>query len=270
VREAPADRLVPRPIRGRTFAARRPVRGSQVSPGGRLRLDAIADMLQDLSGDDSDDLQAATTVGPGSDLSSQAWVVRRTTIEVRSPATFREVLDMTTWCSGLGSRWAERRISMVGDRGASIETASLWVHVDAAEGRILTLPDGFEEVYGEASGGREVTSRLQHDPALPEPARRAATEWALRLIDFDVLGHVNNTVVWAMVEEVRSGEVGPTWPLRAEVEYRLPIERDDQVRVAIDRSAAGSGELRAWIFDPTRAKRVYATAKLFALEVTAG
>jgi acyl-ACP thioesterase len=261
VREPPADRLVPRPERGRTFSATRPVRVSQVSPNGRLRLDAIADVVQDVAGDDSEDLRRQTTVGPGSDLSSRAWVIRRSVIEVVAPAVFREELELTTWCSGLGFRWAERRVSIVGDRGAGVETVSLWVHVDPADGRILTLPSGYHRVYGEATGGREVTSRLQHDPLVPESARDGARPWPLRLTDFDVLDHVNNTVVWAMVEEVLAGEPGPRWPRRAEVEYRQPIERDDTVHVAvIDREDEGVRDL--WVFDPTADRRVYATARV--------
>jgi acyl-ACP thioesterase len=241
---------------------------SQASPKGRLRLDAIADMVQDVAGDDSDDLRRSTTVGPGSDLSRQAWVIRRSVIEVLEPARFGERLELTTWCSGLGPRWAERRVSMAGNRGGHVETVSLWVHVDAVDGRILTLPDGFDQVYGEAAGGREISSRLQHDAVVPAEARPAAVGWPLRLVDFDVLGHVNNTGVWSIVEEVmaRSGDHG--WPRRAEVEYRVAIERDDVVHVAVETASEPAGRL--WVFDPTADKRVYATAVVTGVTTSSG
>ena len=89
-----------------------------MSPGGRLRLDAVARYMQDVSGDDSADS------GLGGDA---PWGVRRLTIEIHENAGFREPLSLTTWCSGWGPRWAERRVSIAGERGARIEGAVLWV-----------------------------------------------------------------------------------------------------------------------------------------------
>src|SRR5215217_7895312 len=47
--------LVPVPERGRTFTASRLTRLGDVSPGGRLRFDAIARYLQDVANDDAVD-----------------------------------------------------------------------------------------------------------------------------------------------------------------------------------------------------------------------
>ena len=94
--------MVGRPIDGRTFAGSRRVRLGDCSPGGRLRLDAAARYLQDLSDDDTRD----------AGLAQMTWVVRRTVIDVWQFPTYLEPLDMVTWCSGIGSRWAERRVDM--------------------------------------------------------------------------------------------------------------------------------------------------------------
>ena len=84
--------MVQRPVAGRTFAGSRRVRLGDCSPGGRLRLDATARYLQDLSDDDTRD------VG----LGQMTWVVRRAVIDVQQFPTYLERLDMVTWCSGLG------------------------------------------------------------------------------------------------------------------------------------------------------------------------
>jgi hypothetical protein len=47
--------MVGPPSAGRTFAGRRRVRLGDCSPGGRLRLDAAARYVQDLSDDDTRD-----------------------------------------------------------------------------------------------------------------------------------------------------------------------------------------------------------------------
>jgi acyl-ACP thioesterase len=58
--------------------------------------------------------------------------------------------------------------------------------------------------------------------------------WPLRATDLDVLGHVNNAVHWAAVEEVLRGRGGPgdgSWAV--EVEYRAPLEADDEPDLAV-------------------------------------
>ena len=79
-----------------------------------------------------------------------------------------ENLSLTTFCSGTGRSWAERRTSISGDRGGSVEAVSLWVQVDAATDRIRALGDEFHQIYGDAAGGRRVSARL----SLPGPADR--------------------------------------------------------------------------------------------------
>src|SRR5690606_9781165 len=123
--------LVPRPSAGRVFERRWPVRLADVSPGGRMRLDAAARHLQDLSADDTADSALED---------AQAWVVRKTVIEVQTSPRYLEPLRLATWCSGTGSHWAERRISIVGEQGGAIEATTTWVHFDHKTGRPKRVP----------------------------------------------------------------------------------------------------------------------------------
>ena len=118
-----------------------------------------------------------------------AWVVRRMVVEVRQFAIFGEVLELTTFCSGIGSRWAERRVSAIGDRGAVMDAATLWVHLDLDTMTPKRLPAVFDRVYGEAAAGRTVRSRLVHDAP---PSGAVSTRWPVRFADFDLLDHMNN------------------------------------------------------------------------------
>jgi acyl-ACP thioesterase len=186
-----------------------------VSPKGRLRLDALGRYLQDVANDDATEVL-------GED--AMAWVVRRSVVRVEQFPVLREPLTLTTWGSGVGSRWAERRTSVEGQRGGRIETASVWVHVDLETGRPKKLVPEFLGVYGEAAAGREVSARLSHgDP----PAGAPCTPWVPRFADFDVLGHVNNAIYWAIVEE----HVDLQAPVTVELEYRGGIDRDQAVDV---------------------------------------
>lgn len=248
--EPAAELLVSIPPKGRVFGTDRRVRFGDISPSGRARFDALAQYVQDIAWDDTTDTGLAD---------EGAWVVRRSVFEVHRPATFRELLRMRTFCSGLGSRWAERRVALEGDAGADVQSVSLWVRIDPDTGRPRALTQPFREVYAESTDGRRVSAKLRHD--VTPPAGATCESWSLRFADFDPLGHVNNAASWAIVEDVRAGVDDLAPPYRAELEYRDPIERGAEVGVAhvVDGSA-----LRIWVFD-RRSSTNYLTAVVSTL-----
>ncbi|MGH9026873.1 MAG: acyl-ACP thioesterase domain-containing protein [Acidimicrobiia bacterium] len=123
--------LVPAPKQGRRYEGERRVRLGDVTPAGRLRLDAIARCLQDVA---SDDVADAGVRGP--------WVLRRLAVTIDHAPRFddRVALTTTTWCSGSGSRGAERRTTISSPTGVLVESVALWVFVDAVStsARVLT------------------------------------------------------------------------------------------------------------------------------------
>ncbi len=226
----PDPELVPVPTEGRTFTATRRVRLGDADPSGRLRLDAVARLLQDVGNDDIAD----AGLDPGA-----PWVTRRTAVVAGRWPRIGERLTFTTFCGGLGSRWAERRSSITGDRGGHVEVAALWVHLDPGTNRPAPLPPDFLERYASAAGGRTVRARLRH-PAPPDDA--PTRPWPLRATDLDVLGHVNNAATWAAVEDELARR-GVT-PEAAELEYRAAIEPTDDVELR----AAGGEDGTVWIW----------------------
>jgi acyl-ACP thioesterase len=225
------DDLVPPPRSGRCFRGTRRVRLADADPRQRLRLDALARLLQDLGNDDMADA--------GLDPSSP-WVARRTVVEAPRWPRLGERLVLETWCGGFGPRWAERRTSVTAEGSdASVEVAALWVHL-GLDDRPAPLPDDFVSTYGEATEGRTVSARLRHR-AGPGP-EVAARPWPLRSSDLDVLDHVNNAATWQAVEDElwRQGVV----PARAELEYRDALDPGDDV---VLQSEAGEREVRLWL-----------------------
>ena len=216
--------FVERPSEGRIFDARRRVRLADSSPAGRLRLDAGARYLQDIANDDSRDAGSPNPT---------AWVARRTVMRIEHFPEYLDMVSLSTWCSGLGPRWAERRYSLVADAPSAgrIEAATLWVHIDMATMKPVPVPSDFAEKFGGAAHGRTVKARL-HLPLRPPPDN-PHTSWPLRFVDFDVLGHVNNSVYWAMVEEQLAARRTLRAPVTVTLEHHDGIDPGDEVRVSV-------------------------------------
>lgn len=226
-----ADHLVPEPVEGRVHRSSARARIGDCGPDGLVRLDGVARLLQDVASEDTADLDLPDVGG---------WVVRRTLVEVGRAAALHEGLEVRTFCGGLGRRWAERRTSVRGERGAAVEAASLWVHVDPTTGRPVPLPESFLAVHRPAAGGRQVGARLRHGTEVPAHAARLG--WSVRVADLDVVGHVNNAVGWSVVEEVLAAAgpaTGGARRLRAAVEHLRSLEHGDQVGVAWWREPTG-------------------------------
>lgn len=219
--------MTPRPESGRTFTDTRRVRLSDMDARGRVRLDALARLLQDIA---IDDVQET-----GWGLPDHLWFVRAVRIDLASPFLEDAEIELTTWCNGHGAAAAGRRWSLIGDQGGNAEVDSVWIHLDAA-GRPARL--GAFGVYAEAAEGRPVTTRL----ALPDPPEGAvARRWPLRTTDLDRHGHVNNAIFWAAVEDTVVDDIDLRAPLLASLDYRAPLDDGDDLQVVAYGVDAGVG-----------------------------
>jgi acyl-ACP thioesterase len=208
------------PRHGRIFSSQRRIRLSDMDAGGRLRLDAVARYLQDAAGDDVDET--------GWGAPRHLWVMRRIRVGVLVPFAADRHVELMTWCSGLGTVTAGRRLSVTGDRGGRIEADSVWAHL-GPDGRPARLDESFT-VYAEAAGGRRVSTRLE----LPDPPADALrAHWPLRVTDVDVMDHLNNAVHWQAVEQsLEAIGIDPALPFVAVLEYRDAIDLGDHVDLA--------------------------------------
>jgi acyl-ACP thioesterase len=185
------------------------------APSGRVRLDALACWLQDVAYADVHDA--------GLD-GAAVWVVRRTRIRVNRFPRFGERFALTTFCSGVGRMWAERRTDIVAEDAAAdaspdVEAVSLWVHLDAEHWRPSPLTDAEMATYG-GMPSRRVSARLRH-PA-PETTNGGAP-WTFRATECDIADHVNNAAYWQPLEEELLAGADPE-RLDVEIEYRAPAQ----------------------------------------------
>jgi acyl-ACP thioesterase len=182
------------------------------APSGRLRLDALARWLQDVAYADVEDAGVAALA---------VWVVRRGRVLVRRWPRFAERHTVTTFCSGLGRMWAERRTTVrpAGDPDGPpvIDAVSLWVHLDPETRTPSVFTDRERDLYGAQAGERQIRARLRH---APPPSGARSHPWHFRAVDLDIAGHVNNAAYWQPLEEelLEGGEEPDGFD--AEIEFR--------------------------------------------------
>ena len=233
-----AVEFVDLPELGRRFRATRRVQLGDVDGRDELHLEAFGRFLQDIAADDVLDAGVSELEG--------VWVVRRYDLALTRFPSFRENLDLVTFCSGTGPCWAERRTSISSGSTPVAEAVALWVFANRAGGRPLPLHDEFFAVYGEAAGGRRVRSRLEHPGP---PAGASSRAWPLRVRDLDLLDHVNNArALEAIEDEVARRRPGDRIA-SVSVEFRGPLARETDVELRSDLGPTeGRGaELSMWL-----------------------
>ena len=208
------------PGSGRSFDYSRRVRLGDVTPKGRLRLDATVRYLQDIANDDAVD-------GRYSDV--HGWVVRKTEMWVNGFPTYMTDVTLTTWCGGLGSHWAERRTTIATEDGPQIEAAAIWVRVDLKTLKPLPLPDDFLPLVSEAAAGRKVKASLVIGRGLDPVDHDRLVDWPLRFVDMDAVGHMNNANYWIAAEEYLAAHRELRAPMHVTVEHHLPVEPHHRV-----------------------------------------
>jgi acyl-ACP thioesterase len=194
----------------------------------------LARYLQDVATDDGLDAAIEPELG---------WVTRKTVLDIRRRPRTGQRLELATWASGAGSRWAERRTTITVKGETVVEAAALWICVDLATMRPAKLSPRFWRAYGDAVGQRKVPTRLAH----PEPALdrlKGARRWPLRVSDFDIFDHVNNAATWTPIEDELLRVAGQTTIRWVELEYRVPIDRGDAVGLV---SEVDGSSARVWL-----------------------
>jgi hypothetical protein len=130
--------FAPDPAHGRLFTTGQVVRGTEVTPSGRLRLDALARYLQDAAEDDLADAGWDEPYG---------WLLRRCEVAVRGYPRRGQRVRVRTFCSGTGPRWAERTTTLSGPPGDLVQARALWVAVTREDGRPCPLGAQFHRIY---------------------------------------------------------------------------------------------------------------------------
>ena len=158
------------------------------------------------------------------------WLVRAIELAIREPVQFGETVAVSTEVTGFRRVWARRRTEVTRDGRLLAWVHTDWVMTDE-RGLPARIPDDFprrfETVPGSFSPGRV---------HLPDPPPIAIVrEFAVRHVELDPLGHVNNAAYLDYLEEVLAdvpgGIVRPaTVPRSYRLEYLVAAGPGDRLR----------------------------------------
>ncbi len=117
------DELVAHPGEGRRFEQSVTVGLAEGRRAVASASDALARWLRDVA------LADVVDAGLGE---AALWVVRRTRLSVTRFRASSETATVSTFCSGVGRMWAQRRTTVASSGGGLVEAVALRVHLDPA------------------------------------------------------------------------------------------------------------------------------------------
>ncbi|KJF18135.1 acyl-ACP thioesterase domain-containing protein [Acidithrix ferrooxidans] len=216
--------LIEIPKSGRVFTSQRRLGLGDCDTMGRLRIDSAVRIAQDIAASDLID----------SGLSQEGiWVVRRTAIEFLGDARYQDLINVSTFCAGVGRAWAQRRTTIQVEEKPVVEISSLWIQTDPITRTPKSTSDSFLAIFGPSAFDRQVTHRLALDPH----TTGKKLDWTPRFTDYDLLGHINNSTYFEAAEELINRYDPPKndrQHFTVVGEYRAGIELGRPLSIAIN------------------------------------
>lgn len=214
----------------RIFKTKRRVRVGDCDVKANLRIDAIARYLQDVGYDDTNDLG----LGDGG-----IWVARSIEIIATSKRHWpkrNQIVDLETYCGGIGRVVAQRNVNIFNDGIKCIETKTLWVSLDE-DANISRVPTWLKEEYSDAV---DISSKrvLKSKPEKTDFDEIVNLDFPLRQSDLDINNHANNSLGFDALFEA-SRFLGLEDFSRVYIEYHRPIDIADDTTLKLLKTPSG-------------------------------
>ena len=171
-----------------------------------LRIEAMARFFQDMA------ILHSSRVGAGPDQlfpKGLVWFLHRLEVRVQHYPVLGDKVTLSTWSRAFRQYMGLREYTIESEQGIAVQASSVWVFFDFRKKRVTRAPEEMAAAY-------ESESRAQFDDELYQwkPGKVTAPEVqipaALRHGDYDINGHVNNTIYPGLVETLAySGAMAP-------------------------------------------------------------
>ncbi len=169
-----------------------------------LRVEAVARFFQEMA------TRHSIKVGAGPDLllaRGVIWFLNRLEIEFVRYPLLGEKLKIITWSRGFRHHMGLREYRIESEKGLVAKGSSVWIFFDFKNKKIIKVPADIESLYEfESEKGFEAELSDWKTCGKIEPEKEMSI--SLRYGDFDVNGHLNNTIYLGLVETLFHGTKG--------------------------------------------------------------
>jgi len=144
----------------------------------------------------------STVAGAGPEVLFQrgvVWFLHRLEVEFYRYPLVYEKIQMTTWSRGFKRFKGFREYLMSSDQGVIARGTSVWIFYDVNKNRISKIPADIMAGYG-IDAQRGLDTEIDDWKPCGKISPDAQVEITLRHSDFDINGHVNNTVYFGFLE----------------------------------------------------------------------
>lgn len=161
-----------------------------------LKVESAARFFQDIA------IRHSSRVGAGPEVlfpRGMIWLLHRLEIEFFRYPLLGEKVKVSTWTRGIFHHKSLREYCIESLAGTVAKASSVWIFYDFKRKKIIKVPGEIKELY-----------RFKHEDNFDDelsdwnPGARITPEReikiSLRYADFDINGHVNNTVYLGLIE----------------------------------------------------------------------
>lgn len=162
----------------------------------KLRVQSVARFFQEIA------VSHSTSVGAGPDVLSEkgvGWFLNRLEIEFFRYPVLGEDIKITTWSRGFKRYKAYRDYLIESPQGEIARGSSIWLFFDFNRKRISKVPVQISDLY-EVDKEKYFDKEIDDWKACGRIDPEKQMDISLRYSDFDVNGHVNNTIYLGFLE----------------------------------------------------------------------
>lgn len=223
----------------------------------KLKIEAMARFFQEIA------VYHSTDMGAGPEVllkKGVVWFLSRLEVEVFRYPVLGEEIRIITWSRGFKGYKGYREYLIDSPKGEIARGSGVWLFFDFMRKRIIRVPaeiSGLYEIEQEKWFDNEIDDWIPCGRIEPEQEM----EISLRYSDFDVNGHVNNTVYLGFLETLYHKIMKRQSVKNIKIKFCREIDRNtDHVQVSVKEV---NGVYRCNIYDKTQ---LYAEAEIISME----
>ncbi|MCP3872869.1 MAG: hypothetical protein GY699_06905 [Desulfobacteraceae bacterium] len=186
----------------------------------KLKIQSAARLFQEMA------TYHSTKIGAGPNVLFKmgvVWFLHRLEIEIFRYPLLGENLTMTTWSRGFKGFKGFREFNIQSSKGDIARGSSVWLFFNTKRKRISKVPDEISKLY-EFESEKWFKKEINDHEFCGKIEPEKEIDISLRYSDFDVNGHVNNTVYLGFLETLYHKSINGNGELIKNIKIRFSKE----------------------------------------------